>query len=66
MIQRVINAAAWDGGILGGRCEVSNGTWFGVTEGGRVAFLVDTALMVNMADDNGDATELIPIDFLKV
>lgn len=65
-IKRVINEADWVGGILGGRCEKSSGTWFGVTLGGRVASLVDSALMVNKVDEKGRGPEMIPIEFLEV
>ncbi|VVA94333.1 unnamed protein product [Arabis nemorensis] len=65
VIQRVIKAAAWNEGenILRGRCEESDGTWFCVSKRGRVAFLVDSALMVNMFDENGRGPESTPVEF---
>ncbi|CAH2036732.1 unnamed protein product [Thlaspi arvense] len=62
-----IKTAAWDedNKILAGRCEVNGGTWCGVSKNGRVAFLVDTALVMNDIKIRGGASELIPIRFLK-
>lgn len=63
---RVINQAAWVNGVLGARCEESIGTWFGVTETGRVAF-VDSGLIQNMDGiKNGPGSERIVTDFLEV
>ncbi|KAG7593518.1 Peptidase S9 prolyl oligopeptidase catalytic domain [Arabidopsis thaliana x Arabidopsis arenosa] len=63
---RVISGASWNanGQILSGRCEDNGGTWFGISRGGRVAFLVGSSLGLDYIEpDRG--SELYPIEFLE-
>ncbi|XP_020866093.1 uncharacterized protein LOC110224394 [Arabidopsis lyrata subsp. lyrata] len=63
---RVIRGASWNanGHILSGRCEDNGGTWFGISRGGRVAFLVGSSLGLDYIEpDTG--SELYPIEFLE-
>lgn len=67
MIDRVISGASWsrNGQILSGRCKANNGTWFGITKGGRVAFLVNTSLLLDRVKSYS-GSELYPVRFLEV
>ncbi|KAL9306807.1 putative transport and Golgi organization protein [Arabidopsis thaliana] len=64
---RVISGASWsrNGQILSGRCKANNGTWFGITKGGRVAFLVNTSLLLDRVKSYS-GSELYPVRFLEV
>ncbi|XP_020870093.1 uncharacterized protein LOC9329188 [Arabidopsis lyrata subsp. lyrata] len=63
---RVISGASWsrNGQILSGRCKANNGTWFGITKRGRVAFLVNTSLLLDRVKANS-GSELYPVHFLE-
>ncbi|AAF80613.1 F2D10.16 [Arabidopsis thaliana] len=50
--------------ILSGRCKANNGTWFGITKGGRVAFLVNTSLLLDRVKSYS-GSELYPVRFLE-
>jgi len=67
VIDRVISGASWSrhGQILSGRCKANNGTWFGITKGGRVAFLVNTSLLLDRVKSYS-GSELYPVRFLEV
>ncbi|AEE30003.2 transport/golgi organization-like protein (DUF833) [Arabidopsis thaliana] len=66
VIDRVISGASWsrNGQILSGRCKANNGTWFGITKGGRVAFLVNTSLLLDRVKSYS-GSELYPVRFLE-
>ncbi|XP_020869905.1 uncharacterized protein LOC9326468 [Arabidopsis lyrata subsp. lyrata] len=63
---RVISEASWNGNgeILSGRCEDNGGTWFGISRGGRVAFLMSAEILFDRVDQN-TGSELYPIEFLE-
>ncbi|XP_010455477.1 PREDICTED: uncharacterized protein LOC104737074 [Camelina sativa] len=61
---RVISKASWEGQILSGRCQDNDGTWFAISERGRVAFLMSITLLDDQVDPN-DGCEFYPIEFLK-
>ncbi|EOA29240.1 hypothetical protein CARUB_v10025514mg [Capsella rubella] len=61
---RVINEASWNGQILSGRSADNNGTWLAISRGGRVAFLMSKALLLDhVVPDSG--CELYPHEFLE-
>ncbi|XP_010441639.1 PREDICTED: transport and Golgi organization 2 homolog [Camelina sativa] len=63
---RVISKASWNrnGQILSGRCKKNEGTWFGISKRGRVAFLVNTSLLLDRVKANS-GSELYPLHFLE-
>ncbi|KAG7597707.1 Transport and Golgi organization protein 2 [Arabidopsis suecica] len=65
-VHRVISGASWNenGQILIGRSADNGGTWFGISRGGRVAFLVSAEILLDYVDPHA-GSELYPIDFLE-
>ncbi|CAH8252995.1 unnamed protein product [Arabidopsis lyrata] len=65
-LPKVISEASWNGNgeILSGRCEDNGGTWFGISRGGRVAFLMSAEILFDRVDQN-TGSELYPIEFLE-
>ncbi|KAG7598599.1 Transport and Golgi organization protein 2 [Arabidopsis suecica] len=63
---RVISGTSWNrnGQILSGRCVANNGTWFGISKRGRVAFLVNAEILLDDVDQY-TGSELYPIEFLE-
>ncbi|XP_020869867.1 uncharacterized protein LOC9326449 [Arabidopsis lyrata subsp. lyrata] len=66
VINRIISGASWNGNgqILSGRSADNNGTWFGISRGGRVAFLVSVDTLLDHVDPQA-GSELYPIEFLE-
>ncbi|EFH66646.1 predicted protein [Arabidopsis lyrata subsp. lyrata] len=62
----IISGASWNGNgqILSGRSADNNGTWFGISRGGRVAFLVSVDTLLDHVDPQA-GSELYPIEFLE-
>ncbi|KAG7592388.1 Transport and Golgi organization protein 2 [Arabidopsis thaliana x Arabidopsis arenosa] len=65
-VHRDISGASWNGNgqILSGRSADNDGTWFGISRGGRVAFLVSAEILLDHFDPFF-ASELYPIKFLE-
>ncbi|XP_006285625.2 uncharacterized protein LOC17879041 [Capsella rubella] len=61
---RAMHRASWNGQILSGRCEDNDGTWFAISKRGRIAFLVNTSILLDRVDPD-EGSELYPFEFLK-